>query len=78
MNGYISQGENIADGGGIKEAYMAYQDWERENGPEPKLPGLNYTPQQMFWISAAQNWCSVFRLGKVLWFLFTIKKNSNQ
>lgn len=25
------------------------------------MPGLNYTPQQMFWISAGQVWCSVYR-----------------
>lgn len=56
-------GENIADNGGIKESYLAYQKWEEENGPEPKLPGLEYTPQQMFWISAAQTWCSVYRPG---------------
>lgn len=56
-------GENIADNGGIKESYLAYQKWEEDNGPEPRLPGLEYTPQQMFWISAAQTWCSVYRPG---------------
>lgn len=25
------------------------------------MPGLGYTPQQMFWISAGQVWCSVYR-----------------
>ncbi|XP_055324267.1 neprilysin-2-like [Sitodiplosis mosellana] len=61
LNGRNTQGENIADNGGIKESYLAYLKWEEENGPELKLPGLDYTPQQMFWISAAQNWCAVDR-----------------
>jgi len=25
------------------------------------MPGLDYTPQQMFWISAGQVWCSTYR-----------------
>lgn len=63
LNGINTQGENIADNGGIKESYLAYLKWVQQNGPELKLPGLKYTPQQLFWISAAQNWCSVDRPG---------------
>lgn len=47
--------------GGIKEAYLAYQKYATENGHEPRLPGLNYTTNQLFWISAAQTWCNVYR-----------------
>ncbi|XP_039280391.1 neprilysin-2 [Nilaparvata lugens] len=62
LNGINTQGENIADNGGIKEAYYAYQSWEKEHGAEARLPGLQmYTPQQMFWISAANSWCSKYR-----------------
>lgn len=64
LNGINTQGENIADNGGIKEAYFAYKEWAAKNGPEPKLPGMEYTPEQMFWIAAAQTWCSVYRPGK--------------
>lgn len=61
MNGINTQGENIADNGGIKVAYLAYKEWVNRNGEEQILPGLNFSPQQLFWISAANTWCSKYR-----------------
>ncbi|KAF2902015.1 hypothetical protein ILUMI_04166 [Ignelater luminosus] len=61
LNGLNTQGENIADNGGIKLAYAAYQAWVERNGEEPTLPGLNYTQNQMFWIAAANTWCNKVR-----------------
>lgn len=62
LNGVNTQGENIADNGGIKEAYYAYQAWTQRHGEEYRLPGLEkYSPRQLFWLSAANTWCAVYR-----------------
>lgn len=61
VNGLNTQGENIADNGGIKEAYRAYRRWTKDFGREAKLPGLQYSADQLFWISAANIWCGKFR-----------------
>lgn len=61
VNGLNTQGENIADNGGIKEAFRAYRRWTKDHGRESRLPGLEHTPDQLFWISAANIWCGKFR-----------------
>lgn len=62
LNGINTQGENIADNGGLKMSYLAYlKSQQKAKKKEPQLPGLNYTPQQLFWISAANTWCEKAR-----------------
>jgi len=61
VNGISTQGENIADNGGFKEAYRAYQRVVDAYGEEPLLPGLPYTPNQLFWLSGAAGWCEISR-----------------
>ncbi|CAG2103857.1 unnamed protein product [Medioppia subpectinata] len=53
IDGRSTLSEDIADNGGIDTAFKSYQDFVRYNGKELLLPGLNYTQDQLFWISAA-------------------------
>ncbi|CAI4228271.1 unnamed protein product [Auanema sp. JU1783] len=58
INGKLTQGENIADNGGIKEAFKAYKRYLERNGPEKRIAGLEqYDNEQMFFIGYSQTWC---------------------
>ncbi|XP_035206089.1 neprilysin-2-like [Stegodyphus dumicola] len=57
VNGVNTQEENIADNTALKAAYLAYQSLVKDRKIELKLPGLTYTPNQLFWIYAANMWC---------------------
>ena len=58
LNGINTQGENIADNGGLREGFRAYKKFlsrEMAGETEQALPGLQkYTSDQMFFISFAQ------------------------
>ncbi|HLT38497.1 MAG TPA: M13 family metallopeptidase, partial [Enhygromyxa sp.] len=56
VNGELTAGENIADIGGVKEAYFAYQAWAAERGGDPAVvEGMSN--EQVFFVAWAQNWC---------------------
>uniref|UniRef100_A0A0R3RHK8 Neprilysin-2 n=1 Tax=Elaeophora elaphi TaxID=1147741 RepID=A0A0R3RHK8_9BILA len=59
VNGKLTQGENIADNGGVKEAYRAYRKYVNQLGhEEPHLPGFqNFSNDQVFFLSYAHFWC---------------------
>ncbi|CAG0903525.1 unnamed protein product, partial [Darwinula stevensoni] len=58
VNGLLTLGENIADNGGLSEAWFAYLNYIDRNGTEPSLPGLDFlTPEQLFFVTFAYNWC---------------------
>ena len=59
LNGKLTLGENIADNGGIKQAYNAYKAYEAAHaGSEtPAVEGL--TNDQLLFVGFAQTWCSL-------------------
>ncbi|XP_066972387.1 endothelin-converting enzyme homolog isoform X3 [Macrobrachium rosenbergii] len=58
INGKLTLGENIADNGGLKASFRAYEEWVKDNGEEAPLPGLNLNHKQLFFLGFAQVWCS--------------------
>ena len=63
LNGKLTLGENTADNGGLRIAYMALMDTLKQEGKKApytddaeKVDG--FTPQQRFFLSFAQIWCS--------------------
>lgn len=62
INGKVTQGENIADDGGTKTAFNAYQEWVKKHGYEALLPGLeSFTMNQIFFLEFAQSWCGAIK-----------------
>jgi putative endopeptidase len=56
QNGKLTLGENAADNGGLRLAYMALQDaLDRGDVAKAKLNG--FAPEQRFFIAWAQVWC---------------------
>ncbi|XP_061378755.1 neprilysin-4-like isoform X1 [Danaus plexippus] len=58
VHGFNTQGENIADNGGLRAALRAYRRHEARAGRAALLPGLpGHTPTQLFFLGFAQIWC---------------------
>ena len=58
LNGKLTLGENTADNGGIRIAYLALENTlaaEGKNLDGPKSDG--FTPAQRFFIAFGQIWC---------------------
>uniref|UniRef100_A0A8C4DTU3 Membrane metallo-endopeptidase-like 1 n=1 Tax=Dicentrarchus labrax TaxID=13489 RepID=A0A8C4DTU3_DICLA len=61
VSGISTLGENIADNGGVRQAYKAYLKWVKMVGEEPRLPGLDMDHKQLFFLNFAQVWCGAYR-----------------
>ncbi len=58
VNGKLTLGENTADNGGLRLAYMAMEAYAQNNHIDIAKKMGDYTPEQKFFIGYAQNWCS--------------------
>ncbi|GAC1702193.1 MAG: M13 family metallopeptidase [Candidatus Limnocylindrales bacterium] len=59
INGRLCLGENIADIGGVRIAYAAFERHLAAHGEPAPIDG--FTPQQRFFIGLAQSWRSLMR-----------------
>jgi putative endopeptidase len=61
VNGKLTLGENIADLGGLKLAFLAYLDRAQKTGVDLEQKGSaeygGLTPEQQLFVSFGQNWC---------------------
>ncbi|CAG2167424.1 unnamed protein product, partial [Oppiella nova] len=60
INGKTTIGENIADNGGLRQAFKALENY---SGSKQLLPGSmkNFTSEQLFFLSFANVWCTNIR-----------------
>ncbi len=63
LNGNLTEGENIADNGGLAIAYAAFKKTPQGKGNE-KMNGL--TPDQRFFLSTAQVWKMKIRRERLI------------
>ncbi len=62
VNGKLTLGENTADNGGLRLAYIALlADAKRKNIEMQAKQSDGYTPVQQFFLGYAQNWCGFTR-----------------
>jgi predicted metalloendopeptidase len=59
LNGSLTLGENLADLGGLKLAFAAYQ--ASRAGQLPEAPVAGFSADQQFFLAAAQVWCTQIR-----------------
>jgi putative endopeptidase len=62
LNGNLTLGENTADNGGLRLAYLALMDTLAKEAPESTAPQIDgYTPAQRFFLAFGQVWCENVR-----------------
>lgn len=58
LDGALTAGENIADIGGVKLAFLAYHAWRARQATPPPAMIEGYSDDQLYFLAYAQSWCS--------------------
>ena len=61
LNGKLTLGENTADNGGLRLAYIALLEDARRKSLDMSQKQDGFTPAQQFFLAFAQNWCGELR-----------------
>jgi putative endopeptidase len=61
LNGKLTLGENTADNGGLRLAYVAFLEDAKRKGTDLSAKQDGYTPIQQFFVAYGQNWCGSIR-----------------
>ncbi len=62
VNGKLTLGENLADIGGLRLAFLAYMDRAQKTGVDLAKQTDGMTPEQRFFVSYGQGWCENSRM----------------
>ena len=65
VNGKLTLGENTADNGGLRLAYMAFLEDAKRKNIDLNQKQDGYTPIQQFFLAHGQNWCGSVRPEQV-------------
>jgi putative endopeptidase len=57
LDGKLTAGENIADNGGVKLAFQAYQAWKTQQDVPPPPRVGRYSDDQLYFMAYGQSWC---------------------
>jgi len=61
INGKLTLGENTADNGGLRLAYVAFMEDAKRKNIDVAAKQDEYTPMQHFFLAFAQDWCGSTR-----------------
>jgi endothelin-converting enzyme/putative endopeptidase len=61
LNGKLTLGENTADNGGLRLAYVAFLEDAKRKNIDLNAKQDGFTPVQQFFLAYAQNWCGETR-----------------
>jgi predicted metalloendopeptidase len=56
----LTQGENIADNGGLKTSFQAYKNSIGQSTPQLLPATASLTQDQLFFVAFGQTWCTIY------------------